>query len=279
VVDSSTPVAIVPLQGSRRQAFFPYQLHFQPFTNSKTVIRGGFGMFTDSPSGLIADDLLSNAPTNFHGIVYGPLDGGASFLPITPSSAGSGEYITQRSNTAFQNSFITGGNYTTTKAAVAANGAVYSAPAFTTPALFLHDPTYEEWSLALEQQLGSKTSVIITYAGNHGYHELVEDGQRNLTVSGGSANYFPTVPTTKPVTAFGTINNFYSGANSNFNGVVSQPHAALKNLAVQFNYEFSKALDEVSNGGLEPSHPMRATQKPLKTAPTWVCSTARPTTT
>jgi len=242
--------------GKQKAGILPrISFNFQPFTNSKTVIRGGFGMFTDSPSGLIADDLLSNAPTNFHGIVYGPLDGGASFLPITPSSAGSGEYITQRSNTAFQNSFITGGNYTTTKAAVAATGAVYSAPAFTTPALFLHDPTYEEWSLALEQQLGSKTSVIITYAGNHGYHELVEDGQRNLTVSGGSANYFPTVPTTKPVTAFGTINNFYSGANSNFNGVVFTAARRAKNLAVQFNYEFSKALDEVSNGGLEPFAP------------------------
>jgi len=134
-------------------------------------------------------------------------------------------------------------------------GAVYSAPAFTTPALFLHDPTYEEWSLALEQQLGSKTSVIITYAGNHGYHELVEDGQRNLTVSGGSANYFPTVPTTKPVTGLRHDQQLLLRRKQQFNGVVFTAARRAKNLAVQFNYEFSKALDEVSNGGLEPFAP------------------------
>ena len=57
----------------------------------------------------------------------------------------------------------------------------YSAPSFTTTAPFIKYPTYEEYSLAIEQSIDSKTSVSVTYVGNHGYHEPVTDGSRNLT--------------------------------------------------------------------------------------------------
>jgi Carboxypeptidase regulatory-like domain len=252
------------ISANRHRSFVGYQkaaimprigFNWQPANDNKTVIRGGFGMFSDTFPGVIADDLLSNAPNNFHAQVIGTLAGAATSPLLDPTTAGSGAQIAALSATAFQSQFKSGGTYATTRAAVLAAGANYSTPSFTTTAPFVHYPTYEEYSLAVERKIDSKSTIAVTYAGNHGYHEPVNDGTRNLTNSGASANYFPTVAAVKPITSFGTISNVYSGASSNFNGVVISATRRSKALTLQFNYEFSKALDEVSNGGLEPFAP------------------------
>jgi hypothetical protein len=252
------------ISANRHQAFVGYQraaimprvaFNWQPFSSGKTVVRGGFGMFADTFPGLIADDLLSNAPNNFHSAVFGTVGGGAVDLSLDPTTAGSGNKVASASSSAFQTSFANGGTYATTKAAVAAAGGTYSSPNFLTVAPFIHYPTYEEYSLAVERQLDSKSTVSITYAGNHGYHEPVDDATRNLANASASASFFPTVPKAKPITSFTTISNVYSGASSNFNGVVFSATRRSKALTVQFNYEFSKALDEISNGGLEAFAP------------------------
>ena len=252
------------ISANRHQAFLGYQraavmpriaFNWQPSSNGKTVIRGGFGMFTDTFPGLIADTLLSNAPNNFHAAVLGTVAGGATDLFVTPSTPGSGLQIATASSNAFQTSFANGGTYATTKAAVTAAGGLYSTPSFTTTAPFVNYPTYEEYSLAIERRLDAKSTVSLTYAGNHGYHEPVVDASRNLSNASAKASFFPTVPTVKPITSFTNISNVYSGASSNFNGVVLSATRRSKSLTLQLNYEFSKALDEISNGGLEPFAP------------------------
>ncbi|SEG17317.1 TonB-dependent Receptor Plug Domain [Bryocella elongata] len=255
------------IKSSRYRAFTKYQklavmprlgLNWQPEHN--TVIRAGFGMFSDSFPALIADTIMGNAPDNFHAAAYGPVGGGAADLNLDPSTAGSGGAYARASNAAFQNGYASGGTYTTIRSAVAAAGGLYSAPSFTTttPAGIKY-PTYEEWSLAVERRLDAKSSLTLTYAGNHGYHEPVENGGRNLTLASASATKYPTLfatnGTAKPVTAFGTLTNVYSGASSNFNGVVVTAQRHQGNLTAVFNYQWSHALDEVSNGGLEPFAP------------------------
>ena len=37
----------------------------------------------------------------------------------------------------------------------------------------LRTPTIESWSLKVEQQISSNTSVSVGYVGSHGYHELL----------------------------------------------------------------------------------------------------------
>ena len=252
------------IQANRHQAFIGYQsvavmprlgFNWQPLGSGKTVVRGGFGMFSDTFPGLIADTLLSNAPNNFHALVYGTLNGGPVDVGLDPTTPGSGYSVAVNSSNAFQTSFKTGGTYATTAAAVAAAGGHYSSPSFTTTAPFIKYPTYEEYSLAIEQSLDNKTSISATYVGNHGYHEPVTDGSRNLTTAKSGPNYFPTVPAAQPIKSFTSVNNVYSGASSNFNGVVLGATRRSKSLTLQFNYEFSKALDEISNGGFEPFAP------------------------
>jgi hypothetical protein len=252
------------IQANRHQAFVGYQsiavmprlgFNWQPFSSGNTVIRAGYGMFSDTFPGLIADTLLSNAPNNFHAAVFGTQGGGAVNLGLDPNTPGSGLAVATASSNAFQTSFKNGGTFATTAAAVAAAGGRYSAPTFTTTAPFIKYPTYQEYSLAIEQRVDSKSTVSITYVGNHGYHEPVTDGSRNITTAQAGANYFPTVAAVKPITSFANINNVYSGASSNFNGVVLGATRRSKSLTLQFNYEFSKALDEISNGGLEPFAP------------------------
>jgi hypothetical protein len=247
-------VALMPRIGVNYQA------------SPKTTVRLGFGMFVDSFPGVVADDLLSNAPTNFHAAVYAPYSGaGSNFLgydTTVPSQESdyygtilNGMTVATASSAAFQAGFKTGQTEKQVAAGVAAAGGHFSTPSITTVAAKIHYPTYEEYSFAVEHQIDRKTTVSVLYVGNHGYHEPVSDSSNNLTNSGAGPGNFLGTPTAKPFASFATVTNIYSGASSNYNGVVISTTRRAKDLTLQFNYEFAKALDEISNGGLEPFAP------------------------
>ena len=246
------------IAAGRHRAFKSFQeyapmprLSFNYQLGTKTIVRGGFGMFTDSFPGVVAEDLLSNVPTNFHAAVYGPLVGGAANLNYDPSTAGSGYAVATASNAAFQTGFSQGQTEAQVASAVSAAGGHFSTPTVTTIAPLISYPTYEEFSLGIDRKIDNKTTLSVLYVGNHGYHEPVDDGTYNLTNTGGSATFFPGITGTKRAASFATISNIYSGASSNYNGVVLSVVRRAKNLSVNFNYQFAKALDEVSNGGFE----------------------------
>lgn len=251
------------IRAGRYRAFTGYQkfaamprVAFNWQATPKTTIRAGFGIFTDSFPGVVAEDLLSNAPTNYHALLYGTALGYSTDYNLDPSTSGSAYQAAVASNTAFQSGFTSGGNYNSVSAAVlTASGSPFSVPSFTTVAPSISYPTYDEYSLAIERSIDSKTSITVLYAGNRGYHEPVENGGINLSNSAAAPGFFAQVPAAKPVTAFATINNIYSGASSNYNGLVLSVTRRAKDLSVNFNYQFSKALDEISNGGFEPFAP------------------------
>jgi hypothetical protein len=202
---------------------------YSPFgVDTNTVIRGGFGMFADSFPAQITDSLLNNAPNNLQAAV----GGGA----LNPSAPGSNASAAAAVNSAFHASFSGGGNST-----------VIPPFSFYNAARKISYPMYEEWNLQIEHQIGKATSVSVNYVGNHGYHEPVVSNSLNLFNPGVPG--FAEIPTSAPNPNFGPVTQVYSGASSNYNGLILSAVRRTKSLTLQFNYTYSHALDEVSNGG------------------------------
>ncbi len=212
---------------------------------SKTVIRGGFGIFADAFPAQVTDDLLNNAPTNVGFTLFGPAFGGTP-NPLYAGATGSFSASAASSNAAFQKAFVSGGSFNTLS-----NVPNFSAPNFFSPVKNISYPTYEEYSLTVEQQVGRSTTFTIDYVGNHQTHQPVLDNSINAYNSGGAAG-FPTLSkTASPNGSFAQVTQIFSGANSNYNGVVLSATKRASYLTLQFNYAYSHALDEVSNGGFD----------------------------
>lgn len=221
---------------------------WQPFGPSgNTVLRGGAGIFYNMLPAQIANYMAQNPPLNatFTSTNDNMVSiAAASGLPSIFADS-------LAANAAFQNGFYTGETLSQIEAA-------YPAFASSLPAIFTTEattkiPQYQKWSLELQHQFGGNTSVTLSYVGNHGVHEpLIEN----------SANAFDIaeLPSTgqAPDPRFGKVSILYSGGSSNYNGgTISVMHrfTGFGTGVIQGSYTFSRALDEVSNGGFLPFSP------------------------
>ena len=229
---------------NQRQAFNGYQLltldprvgfTFSPPNHDHTVIRGGFGIFTDIFPAFTTDNMLNNAPLNPE------FEDGAAFGLLQPSDPSqSGSFIAGLKSTdeGFVSGFDSGGTFNT----ISASNPTFTAPAMLSPVKNLHYPTYEEWSLQWQQQFNRTASFQIGYVGNHGYHEPV--------VNNGVNSYgFPGTPASPTLPAFSGVSSIESAATSNYNGLVASLKHESKIATATLNYSWSHALDEISNGG------------------------------
>ncbi len=265
-LSASTSTAYNSLLTSGQHAAFP---SFQPisvnprvgFTYSPlgagtgTVVRGGFGLFSDVFPGAIADTFLNNAPTNVGFTLFGPFSTpGANAIGINPAEANSGEQITTASNRAFQTGFRGGASNNSLSASVPG----FSSPNIATAVGKLFYPTYEEYSFEIEQALDRShhTTFSARYVGNHGYHEpVVNNGANAGGVNNGAQGAtgiinFAGFPDAPPNPNFATATVVGNGAISNYNGVSVGLVRQVKALTLQVNYSYSHALDEISNGGI-----------------------------
>ncbi len=222
---------------------------WSPFGDgSSTVVRGGFGLFTDVFPATIADSVLNNAPVNTSFTLYGPAYNypTPSVISPNPASPQSGETVTSASNTAFQSGFSTGASFSTLSSSVAGFGA----PGFVNPYHKLDYPTYEEWNLEVQHQFGPKTVVDVNYVGNRGYHAPNVDNSMNAY---GAPAGFTGINGTGPYnSSFSGVTQVYSNAVSNYNGITASVIHRSRSLLLQFNYSYAHALDEISNGGILP---------------------------
>jgi outer membrane receptor protein involved in Fe transport len=206
---------------------------WSPPNHPNMVVRGGYGMFTDIFPATFADDLLNNPPLNPQFTVVGGL--------ADPALPGSFATLLAGTNQSFKTGFASGGSYSS----------IYATnPNFTLPSVYntdknIHYPTYQEYSLQIQQQIGRSTSVQIGYVGNHGYHEPVVNNGVNTYGFGGA-------PATPALPAFATVTEIQSNASSNYNGLLVSVKNQSKHVTLGFNYTYSHALDEVSNGGFVP---------------------------
>ena len=205
---------------------------WSPGGSDKTVVRGGFGMFYDALPGTLADPSMRNMP----GVVEVRVPGG---LWADPTANGA-QYVVDSSASAIQGGFSQGASYASLKGQL---GSLFRTPAFTNFP-YLHTPYYEQWSVGMEQALGDKTSVGLTYVGNHGVHIPIQNWPNayNPDYAG-----FPSAPLT-PV--FTTVGQYTSAGVSNYNGLTaSYTQRMTYGFSVQASYTWSHTIDEVSNGG------------------------------
>jgi hypothetical protein len=235
---SSTPAAILQPRTAITWQFEP-----------KSVLRTGFGIFSDILPGTVADLIGANPPYDktFQGGLLGtvgskgsagcdPVVGCAAIAPGVPNSAVDAIVAANRT---FTSGFPQGLSSLPPPAITA------------TPDGKLHAPYFMEWSLGIEHQIGTTASLKAQYVGtravNQPYSTQVNGYQ---TVCQGCFAPFPTQPTDP---RFGAVTQFSTGANSHYNGLQLTAMKRLGHgLQGQVNYTWSRCMDTVSNGGFLP---------------------------
>src|SRR5271165_6371489 len=234
-VFSSTPLAIL-----QPRMAIAWQLE------PKTVLRTGFGIFSDILPGSVADLVGVNPPyvQTFQGGQLGTV-GGTAIAPGVPNSAVD---ATVAAHQIFSSGFPTG---QLSCASPQSSPTTCLPPVAITavPDSTLHAPYFMEWSLGLEHQFGTTASVQAQYVGtravNQPYLTQVNGYQ---TVCPGCFAPFPYLQPTDP--RFGAVTQLSTGENSHYNGLQLTAIKRLSHgLQGQLNYTWSRCMDTVSNGG------------------------------
>ena len=218
---------------------------WDPRSNGKTVLSGGFGLFYDNPPAGIVDDLLGNPPVAV-AIRVRPSTGTLAFDPGTNGSV----YTWTQSAQAFNNGFTSGQTYTQIHNSLLPFGVNFAAPAFTALNGTIQAPTWKEWNVQVQQQIGRSTALVVNYVGNSGTRMLYTNSFYNAYDGNGfwPAGTFPAAPA---VPNYGTVSQVQNGAISNYNGLtVSLRENFTKWVTAHANYTWAHNLDELSNGGL-----------------------------
>ena len=217
-IQTNRKQAVLSLQAVQWEPRFSFA--WQPFSGSSSrwtsdvVVRGGIGIFADQFPGTVADSASQNPP------LFNTFTPVANFLSpqetntmFSPNGNLFGDAST--SNAAFVNGFAAGETLAQIEAA---------APAFAPPGLATFDPSssypqYQKWSLEIQKGFGANTSLSVSYVGNHGIHELVQNNSVNaFDVTGGA---FPFLPASPLDPRFGGVNFVTSSGVSNYNGLTT----------------------------------------------------------
>jgi hypothetical protein len=239
------------LTAGARQAFFTgtgltveprLGFAWTPFGSHNTVVRGGFGLFNEGLPGLVANNFAVNSPAENTFTVTGAL---------APAAApGSAPAAAAADNAAFASGFSQGA----TLAALQASVKGFTPPNFFTSAGVMQDAVYREWNLEVQHAFGARTSVALDYVGNSGIHEPYEiHGLNAYCPASLCPAGFAGLPAAAPDPRFGTVTELTTTGISNYNGVtLSLQRRMSTELSLQANYTYGHALDDVSNGGLQP---------------------------
>ena len=195
----------------------------RPFSNDKTVVRGGFGMFDTPSMGSIYYALtgtLQSATFQFPNI---GTNGGPIFQWPNISSGGSGIVVPPFGTAYFG----------------------------TANDIHWKEPYTMQWNLSIDRDLGWNTGMRVSYIGQ-GTRDLV--WAPNLNQSYYSTQYYAAQPLSqRPFPNWGTVNNRSVGANMNYNSLqVELTHRFQKGLTFNSSYTFAKNLAD--DQGPVPDH-------------------------
>jgi hypothetical protein len=235
-------------------------INFQPrfgfnyAIDDKTEVRGGVGWFSDLyPAGFL-DGIIQNFPNvNEVAVLSGNLNATAAG-GVTANGAAA--------NTATQVGFARGQNVTQINDTLVNQGIL----TFTPPSINAYipgtfkSPIYLEYNLQLQRQMGRQDAIIVTYAGNYGYDEVLQNANLNGATGyynafgddAWDAGVFPAlkgVPNTPVDPSFTKVTAYTNDAHSNYSAaMVTWKHIG-HGITSQVNYTYSHALDMISNGG------------------------------
>jgi hypothetical protein len=244
------PFGVDPIEFQPRFGF-NYQF------DEKTVVRGGVGLFSDLYPAVFQDSVFENFPgDNTETLLAGNIQNAGAGSMYANAAAG---------NTAVSSGFSSGGTVTSLNNSLTALGIPFSPPAL--GAYFnpgnLHEAQYLEYSLQLQHQFGKSSGVSLTYAGNYGYREIIQNPYLNAStgvfdnatatwVSNGTLGGLSATP---PDPGFGDVNAITNNAHSNYNAaMVTYTHQG-HGLTGHLSYTYSHALDMDSNGGVGNAEP------------------------
>jgi len=259
------------IQDGRSQALLGYQnlqweprisFAWQPFGSStgmwksNFVVRGGGGIFYDIFPGVISDNMATNPPlVNPFQIASTSIGGTCpGFLSPNQTPGSNLTDCASGANADFNTAFASGGNTTA------------FLPSVTFTQHQTQAPQFEKWSLEIQKGFGPNDSLSVEYVGNHGLHIPVIDNSINAFVDNETAPFrnpntgapvvFNGLPTTPASGQYGGLTEILSAGTSNYNGVTASYKHRFSGFAgngvVQFNYTYSHAFDDVSNGGFLP---------------------------
>ncbi|MFZ0946816.1 MAG: carboxypeptidase-like regulatory domain-containing protein [Candidatus Sulfotelmatobacter sp.] len=247
---SSTPLAILQPRTAIAWQFEP-----------KSVLRTGFGIFSDILPGTVADLIGDNPPYDktFQGGALGTVgtagSAGCNTLfgctAIAPGVPNSAIDATVAANQIFTVEFPQG---QPSCASPQANPTSCLPPVAITaiPDGKLHAPYFMEWSLGMEHQFGTTASLQAQYVGTRAVNQPYSTQVNGYeTVCQSCFAPFPYMRPTDP--RFGAVTQFSTGANSHYNGLQLTAMKRLGHgLQGQINYTWSRCMDTVSNGGFLP---------------------------
>ena len=232
---SSTPLAVLQPRTAIAWQFEP-----------KSVLRAGFGIFSDILPGSVADLIGTNPPYDktFQGGLLGTV-GGAAIAPGVPNSAPDAAVAAnQRFSSGFPQGQLSCASPQADPATCLPPVAITAVPTGT-----LHAPYFMEWSLGMEHQFGTKASLLARYVGTRAVNQpYLTQMNGYQTVCPGCFAPFPYMQPTDP--RFSAVTQLATGENSHYNGLQLTAMKRLGHgLQGQFNYTWSRCMDTVSNGG------------------------------
>jgi hypothetical protein len=214
-----------------------------------TVLRSGFGLFSDLLPGSVVDLVGTNPPYSktFQGGLLGTA-GGTAVAPGVPDSAIDSLAAANRQFT----SGFASGELSCASPLANQNACLPPISITAVPDGRLHAPYFMQWSLAVERQMGGAMKIRAQYVGTRAVNQPYETQVNGYqTVCNGCFAPFPYGQPVDP--RFGAVTQLNTGANSHYNGLqLTADKRMAHGVQMLANYTWSRCMDTVSNGGFLP---------------------------